>query len=49
MNNVYYVYVHYKLSDGTPFYIGKGKDYRHNSKKNRNNYWKNIVNKHGFI
>lgn len=44
-----YVYVHYKSSDGTPFYVGKGSTgYRHTSKASRNKHWHFIVNKHGF-
>lgn len=31
-----------------PFYIGKGQKNRYRVKANRNNYWKNVVLKHGF-
>lgn len=44
----YYVYGHYKKSDSSLFYVGKGIGYRASSKKNRNKYWHNIVNKHGL-
>ena len=44
----YYVYVHKKLTDGSVFYVGRGKNKRKTSRQNRNNYWKNIVAKHGF-
>lgn len=44
----YYVYGHYDKSDNSLFYIGKGTSSRAYSKKNRNKYWHNIVNKHGF-
>lgn len=47
MNN-YYVYMHIKATDGTPFYVGKGTGYRANYKRDRSNYWNNIVSKHGF-
>lgn len=57
-NGKYYVYRHLQADTGTPFYIGVGKKegntldrmYRRaNSTKYRNNFWNNIVNKHGFI
>lgn len=44
----YYVYLHIKLTDGAPFYIGKGCSYRYNSKRDRNKWWHNTVNKYGF-
>jgi len=47
MNN-YYVYMHVKESDGTPFYIGKGKGYRATSKSGRSRIWNNYANKYGF-
>lgn len=53
-----YLYRHIRLDTNTPFYIGIGtkKDKeidnnyytRANSKNNRNNYWKHIVNKCGY-
>jgi hypothetical protein len=43
------VYQHRRLDDNTVFYIGIGKDTsRAYSKKKRNKYWKNIVNKVGY-
>jgi hypothetical protein len=44
----YYVYIHKKLTDGSVFYVGRGKGKRKTSRQNRNNHWKNIVAKHGF-
>lgn len=48
MDNSYKVYLHIKLTDGEPFYVGKGKKCRHLSKSGRNKYWNNIVAKYGF-
>lgn len=48
MSNDFYIYVHYRLSDNKPFYVGKGKELRAYSKKNRNQYWQNIVDKCGY-
>ena len=47
-SNVFYVYVHKKSSDGSIFYVGKGKNKRAYSKTGRNSYWRNIVAKHGY-
>lgn len=47
MNN-FYVYVHRRLSDNKPFYVGKGKGNRAYSLSGRNDYWKNTAKKHGF-
>lgn len=44
----FYVYIHRRANDGRVFYVGKGKGDRIFSKSNRNRYWHNIVNKHGF-
>lgn len=44
----FYVYVHERLDNGFPFYVGKGSCNRATSKKDRNNYWHNIVNKVGY-
>jgi hypothetical protein len=43
-----YIYRHIRMDKNEPFYIGIGTDnyfYRSKSKKNRNKYWENIVNK----
>lgn len=44
----YYVYLHKKASDGTPFYVGKGCRNRAYSKSKRSDWWRNTVNKHGY-
>ena len=44
----YYVYVHYRLDTGNPFYVGKGTKYRASCCQDRNKYWHNIVNKYGY-
>lgn len=47
--NKFYVYVHRRLSDNKPFYVGKGSGKRawQFTGKSRNSYWHRVVNKHG--
>lgn len=45
----FYVYVHKRATDGSVFYVGKGHKNRAYNKANRNRYWHNIVNKHGYL
>ncbi len=46
MTDKYYVYAHRKETNGEIFYVGKGSGKRA-YKKDRSDWWKNIVNKHG--
>jgi siroheme synthase (precorrin-2 oxidase/ferrochelatase) len=46
--NKFYVYEHLKKDTKEVFYVGKGCRNRHSQKDNRNKFWHNIVNKHGF-
>lgn len=46
---VHYTYVHRRASDGSVFYVGKGKNRRAWSKDRKNRHWHNIVNKHGLV
>ncbi len=46
--NKFYIYEHIRLDTNTVFYVGKGKGDRSHSKSNRNQYWHNVVNKHGY-
>lgn len=39
----FYVYVHRKLSNGQPFYVGKGTGFRHNATAGRNKQWLDIA------
>ncbi len=48
MKNKAYVYFHYTEDTGELFYIGKGTNNRYKDTYNRGQYWKKIVNKHGF-
>lgn len=48
MNNIYYVYRHIRLDTGLPFNIGKGKEGRAFSPRNRNLEWTEIVKKYGY-
>jgi len=47
MNN-FYVYIHYKLDTGEPFYVGKGTKDRDKVKWGRSKWWSNTANKHGY-
>lgn len=42
------MYVHYRLSDNTPFYVGKGSGNRVYTCQHRNTYWVHTKNKHGL-
>jgi len=44
----FYVYQHVKADTNAIFYVGKGKGKRCNKKNGRNQYWHNVVNKHGY-
>jgi hypothetical protein len=48
MDKKFYVYVHYKLSDDSPFYVGKGSKNRESVSEGRSKWWKHIVDKHGY-
>jgi len=46
---MFYVYEHIRPDTGMVFYVGKGSKKRHLSKRDRNNYWHNVVKKcNGF-
>lgn len=45
---MFYVYAHYTLDTNSLFYVGKGLKQRAWSKFNRNKYWHNIAQKHGY-
>jgi len=48
VNSSFYVYVHRRLSDGLPFYVGKGSGNRAYATRNRSKHWENVVKKHGL-
>lgn len=48
MNNVFYVYLHRRSSDGKVFYVGKGSGKRAKETHGRNIRWKRTVEKHGM-
>lgn len=48
MENIYYVYMHKRATDGSVFYIGKGKGNRAFQERNRSAYWKNVAEKNGY-
>ena len=43
-----YLYMHERQDTGMPFYVGKGSNNRVNSKKDRNQHWRNTVAKVGY-
>ena len=43
-----YVYIHRRNDTGEIFYVGIGIDNRPYKKSGRTNWWKNIVNEHGY-
>lgn len=46
----HFIYIHKKKTNNEIFYVGQGcVKNRNKSKHNRNNFWHNIVNKHGFV
>lgn len=47
--SMYFVYLHRRASDGLPFYVGKGTKYRERDKHNRSDWWKRVVEKHGYF
>ena len=47
-HNDYCVYFHKKQNTNEIFYVGKGRKWRWNQKKNRNKHWHSIVSKYGF-
>ena len=46
--NKFYVYEHIKADTKEVFYVGKGIGNRCHKRTNRNRFWHNVVNKHGF-
>lgn len=47
-NKKYYVYIHYKKTNGDPFYVGKGTGKRLQKTYGRNIHWNRINKKYGF-
>jgi len=43
----FYVYIHFRVSDGSPFYVGKGSGCRATWFHGRSEYWNRVKEKHG--
>lgn len=48
MKSIFYVYVHRRATDGSVFYVGKGKGRRAFWRSGRNEHWHYVANKHGY-
>jgi len=48
MDKNYYVYTHHRASDGSIFYVGKGKGPRARVVFGRSRHWERVVAKHGI-
>ena len=48
ISHAFYTYAHINKDTNKIFYIGKGIKNRYKSTDRRNQYWHNIVNKHGY-
>ena len=50
LKNKIYIYAHYRLSDDSLFYIGKGSNYRalEKRKNQRSKFWHATSSKHGW-
>jgi hypothetical protein len=45
---IFYTYLHRRLDDNKPFYIGKGSGRRSHVRNGRNRWWSHIADKAGF-
>jgi len=50
----HYVYIHFRESDGVPFYVGKGTTtskefYKRAKEPHKNTHWERTVSKHGLV
>tara|TARA_R100001086_G_C11825771_1_gene255299 strand:- start:509 stop:1216 length:708 start_codon:yes stop_codon:yes gene_type:complete len=48
MHQDFYVYAHYRKSDGSIFYVGKRQNNRSGKTQHRNLYWRRVAEKHGW-
>lgn len=47
MENNFVVYIHYRLDNNNPYYVGEGRPRRPYAAYGRNKFWKRITAKHG--
>lgn len=47
-DRIFYVYGHFRKTDDSIFYLGKGKQKRSHSKSGRSDHWRSIAKKHGW-